>query len=46
MKIPTGTSFASDHRFGVRAGWPFRALADADNGADPAEMESEPVGSE
>src|SRR2546422_1207077 len=21
MKIPTGTSFASDHRFGVRAGW-------------------------
>jgi hypothetical protein len=45
--MPTGTSFASDHRFGVRARWPFWALAHADNRADPTdEMESEPVGSE
>ncbi len=28
MKIPTGTSFVSDHRFGVRAVWPSRAERD------------------
>jgi hypothetical protein len=28
MKIPTGTSFASDHRFGVRAVWLFCAEKD------------------